>query len=81
MAKKWGSRRDVGQAFRKDPQLQQFLLNDVIPTGRILGAGSYGSVEEVSQLALTKYRPSFLISSRCPTATLSVLGKDSMRLS
>ena len=43
--------RDVGQAFRHDRQLQQFILTDVTPTGKILGTGSYGSVEEVSQLA------------------------------
>ena len=40
-------RRDVGQAFRNNRQLQQFVLTDVTPTGRILGTGSFGSVEEV----------------------------------
>ena len=44
----WRRRRDVGEAFRNDPQLQQFVLNDVTPTGRVLGTGSYGTVEEVS---------------------------------
>ena len=42
-------RRDVGQAFRNNRQLQQFVLTDVTPTGRILGTGSFGSVEEVKQ--------------------------------
>ncbi len=41
-------KRDVGEVFRKDRQLQHFVLNDVTPTGRVLGTGSYGSVEEVS---------------------------------
>ena len=41
-------RRDVGQAFRNNRQLQQFVLNGVTPTGRILGTGSFGSVEEVT---------------------------------
>ena len=42
------------QAFRNNPQLQQFVLTDVTPTGRVLGTGSYGSVEEVS-LQITSY--------------------------
>ena len=40
-------RRDVGQAFRNNRELQQFVLTDVTPTGRRLGTGSFGSVEEV----------------------------------
>ena len=43
-------RRDVGQAFRNSRQLQQFVLTDVTPTGRILGTGSFGSVEEVNSV-------------------------------
>ena len=35
-------------AFRNNRQLQQYVLTDVTPTGRLLGTGSYGSVEEVS---------------------------------
>ena len=42
-------RRDVGQVFRNNRELQQFVLTDVTPTGRILGTGSFGSVEEVSK--------------------------------
>ena len=42
----------VTQAFRNDPQLQQFILSDVTPIGRVLGTGSYGSVEEVSIFSL-----------------------------
>ena len=34
-------------AFRDNPELQQFVLPDVQPTGRKLGVGSYGSVEEL----------------------------------
>ena len=41
-------RQDVGQAFRNSRQLQQFVLSDVAPTGKKLGTGSFGSVEEVS---------------------------------
>ena len=40
----------MAQAFRNNRQLQQFVLTDVTPTGRILGTGSYGSVKEVSPL-------------------------------
>ncbi len=34
--------------FRKDSKLQQYFLEQVIPTGKTLGTGSYGSVLEVS---------------------------------
>ena len=33
--------------FRNDPQLQQYFLEGVAPTGKTLGVGSYGSVVEV----------------------------------
>ena len=48
---------DVGQAFRDNRQLQQFVLIGVTPTGRKLGTGSFGSVEEVS-LLYTDYQTS-----------------------
>ena len=35
------------QAFQDNPELQQFVLLNVQPTGRRLGTGSYGSVEEL----------------------------------
>ena len=38
----------MAQAFRNNRPLQQFVLTGVTPTGRVLGTGSYGSVEEVS---------------------------------
>ena len=38
----------MAQAFRNNCHLQQFVLTDVTPTGKVLGTGSYGSVEEVS---------------------------------
>ena len=38
---------DRRQAFLRNPVLQRFALSDVRPTGRILGVGSYGSVEEL----------------------------------
>jgi hypothetical protein len=41
-------RGDIFQAFRNNRQLQQFVLPGVTPTGRVLGQGSYGVVEEVS---------------------------------
>ena len=40
-------RRDISGGFRNNHQLQQFQLSDVSPTGRVLGTGSFGSVEEV----------------------------------
>ena len=41
-------RGGIAGAFRNNSQLQQFVLPGVTPTGRLLGTGSYGSVEEVS---------------------------------
>ncbi len=38
----------MGQTIRYDSNLRQFALADVTPTGRVLGTGSFGSVEEVS---------------------------------
>jgi len=35
------------QAFQSSPELQRFVLPEVRPTGRQLGVGSYGGVEEV----------------------------------
>ena len=35
------------QGFPRNPELQRFILPDVHPTGKQLGAGSYGSVEEL----------------------------------
>ena len=35
------------QAFRNNRELQRFMLHGVRPTGRQLGVGSYGSVEEL----------------------------------
>ena len=35
------------QAFQRIPELQRFVLPEVRPTGRELGRGSYGSVEEL----------------------------------
>ena len=43
----WQGGADIAQAFRNDHQLQKFVLTSVTPTGRVLGTGSYGSVEEV----------------------------------
>ena len=36
-----------GRAFQRNPELQRFILPDVRPTGKQLGVGSYGSVEEL----------------------------------
>ena len=36
-----------GRAFQRNPELQRFVLPDVRPTGKQLGVGSYGSVEEL----------------------------------
>jgi len=35
------------QAFRDNPELQQFVIPEARPTGRQLGVGSYDSVEEL----------------------------------
>ena len=35
------------QAFQSNPELQRFVLRRVRTTGRQLGVGSYGSVEEL----------------------------------
>ena len=43
MARRSGS----SSTFRNDPQLQQYFLDGVAPTGKTLGVGSYGSVVEV----------------------------------
>ena len=43
MARRSGS----SSTFRNDPQLQQYFLEGVAPTGKTLGVGSYGSVVEV----------------------------------
>ena len=39
-------------SIRNNRDLQKFVLTDVTPTGKSLGAGSYGSVEEVSIIVL-----------------------------
>jgi hypothetical protein len=38
----------IAGAFRSDPELKEFVLQGLTLSGRELGAGSYGSVEEVS---------------------------------
>ena len=35
------------QVFQNNPELQEFILPDVRLTGKQLGVGSYGSVEEL----------------------------------
>ena len=37
----------AGQPLRNQPNLQRFLIVDARPTGRLLGVGSYGRVEEL----------------------------------
>jgi len=45
------------QVFQGSPELQRFVLPKVRPTGRQLGVGSYGSVEEVdSTLTLAQLK-------------------------
>ncbi len=38
----------MSRDFQKDPHLLQFTLEEVVPTGKTLGLGSYGSIVEVS---------------------------------
>ena len=40
-------RRSSVPSFRNNRVLQQYVLTDVTPTGKVLGTGSYGSVLEV----------------------------------
>ena len=40
------------QAFQNNPELQRFVLRRVRTTGRQLGVGSYGSVEELEMNGL-----------------------------
>ncbi len=42
------------RSFKKDSKLQQYFLDLVIPTGKTLGTGSYGSVLEVSKATSLK---------------------------
>ena len=35
------------QVFQRNPELQRFVVPEVRPTGKQLGVGSYGSVEEL----------------------------------
>ena len=44
--------RDVSAALKDAPQLRSFLLHDVTPTGKQLGGGSYGVVEELQTAGL-----------------------------
>ena len=46
---------NVAQAFKNNRQLQQFVLTGVTPTGKTLGSGSYGSVEEVQLMLTAQY--------------------------
>ncbi len=41
-------RPGLSRTFRRDPKLQRYFLDRVVPTGKTLGTGSYGSVLEVS---------------------------------
>ena len=41
------------QAFNTNPELQRFVLADVRHTGKQLGVGSYGSVEELEVNGVT----------------------------
>ena len=41
-----------GRAFQRNPELQRFVLPLVHPTGKQLGVGSYGSVEELEMNGL-----------------------------
>ena len=41
---------NLGRDFRSNKHLQKFVLYDVTSTGKSLGTGSYGSVEEVIRI-------------------------------
>ncbi len=44
-----GYNSELSRSFRDDPHLEQYFLDKVVPTGKTLGVGSYGSVVEVSK--------------------------------
>ena len=41
------SNRTRREALLRDPRIRQFLVGNVQPTGKKLGSGAYGSVEEL----------------------------------
>ncbi len=54
------------RSFKKDSKLQQYFLDQVMPTGKTLGTGSYGSVLEVSKAASLKaYKSSIFEKYKC----------------
>ncbi len=66
-------RQGWSRTFRRDSKLQRYFLDRVVPTGKILGTGSYGSVLEVSgvfnfasrtMLGIVKSHPVMLPSLR-----------------
>jgi hypothetical protein len=70
---------NVTQAFRNNKELNQFVLSDIVSTGRVLGNGSYGTVEEVSVYQLTR-RTLTCFLRRLSTDSSPVLGKSCMEL-
>jgi len=50
--------------FRDIPELQQFVVANVEPTGKKLGVGAYGSVEEVKIPGAIVLQRKFTISYR-----------------
>ena len=48
----------LSSSFENSKELQKFVLTDVTPTGKSLGAGSYGSVEEVYMHVLLNHHRS-----------------------
>lgn len=40
-------RTNINKAFRDNQELQKFVLPDVTTSGKSLGTGSFGTVEEV----------------------------------
>lgn len=71
---------DLAVAFRNDEELKKRMLEGVTSTGKVLGSGSYGSVEEVKPaLRLVKLANLFSPSPRSSTKTTPVLPKSYMR--
>ncbi len=67
-------RRGWSRTFRRDSKLQQYFLDQVVPTGKTLGTGSYGSVLEVSSnlAARRKLRIARSLCNVCNGTKLSI---------
>ena len=68
---------------REDPGLRPFFLSDARPTGRMIGSGSYGSVEEVmisgALCAAKKIHDVFLDPTKVPQEAIEKTSREFVR--